>query len=495
MKGKFKVLMVYSEVAPFAKTGGLGDVGGALPKALKDMGHDVRVITPQYRMINERKYILRDVIRLQNIDVPLGKKKLKVSVKSAFLPNSKVQVYFIHYKPFFFREGLYSDPKTGQDYPDNAKRFVLFSKAVLETLNKLQWQPDVIHCNDWQTGLIPYLLKTAYKEDSFFKNTHSLFTVHNFAFQGVFDSDCIPLIEDENAPDTGDSVAGQNGQCNFLKTGLEYADIINTVSETYAKEAQTSPKFGCGMEGLLKSRKSDLYGVVNGIDDSVWSPENDSLIPEKYSFDAYEKKALNKQALLEQLGLPVDLDKPVIAVISRLTEQKGLDLIQKAFQEIMKLDVYFILLGLGDPLFHKFFTQMGKKYKKQVSVQLRFDDALAHLIMAGSDIFLMPSRFEPCGLTQLYGLKYGTVPVVHLTGGLADTIQSFNSNTGRGNGFVIKKAETRQVVSTLKEVVKIYKNGNTWNKIIKNGMRQDFSWQTSAKKYLQLYQKCVSKKR
>ena len=238
-----------------------------------------------------------------------------------------------------------------------------------------------------------------------------------------------------------------------------------------------------------------MYGVLNGIDDTVWSPENDSHISENYTVVEYKKKGANKKALLDHFGLPFFEDKPVLSIISRLTDQKGLDLIQKAFDEMMGLDVYFILLGVGDSVYHKFFAQMGKKYKKQVGVSLTFDDDLAHKIMAGSDLFLMPSRFEPCGLTQLYGLKYGTVPVVHLTGGLADTIQSYDVKTGKGNGFILKKADSKHFILALKQALKVFRSEKAWTKLVKNGMRQDFSWRVSAKKYVQLYQKCVSKKR
>lgn len=494
MKGKFNVLMAYSEVAPFVKTGGLGDVGGALPKALKEMGHDVRVITPQYREINERRYILRDVIRLQNIEVPLGGRKIKVNVKSAFLPNTKVQVYFLHYKPFYFRSGLYVDPKTGTDYPDNDQRFVLFSYAILETLKKLQWQPDVIHCNDWQTALIPFLLKTYYRDDPFFRGTCSLLTIHNFAFQGVYKTDPHFLgLEDFSM--LQDTLCGQNGEANFLKVGLFHADIFNTVSDTHVKEMLDPDKFDFGLNPILVKRKKDFFGVLNGIDDAVWSPENDSYITEPYNMKEPQGKAENKKALLEKLGFQAEPNVPVVAMISRLTDQKGMDLIRKGMDELLKLDLLFVILGVGDPEYHKFLKNVLKKHKNKISVHLDFDDTLAHQIIAGADIFLMPSRFEPCGLTQLYALKYGTIPVVHRIGGLADTIHPFDSATGRGNGFVFDKPDTRSLLTTLKRALKMYRNEKAWQKIMKNAMRQDFSWAVSARKYVKLYQKCVAKKK
>ena len=494
MKGKLKILMVFSEVAPFAKTGELGDVGSGLPKVLKEMGHDVRIITPQYRVTNERKYVLRDVIRLRNIDVLLGKKTLRINVKSAFLPNSKVQVYFIDYKPFFFREGIYTDPKSGKEYSDNDRRFILFSKGVLETLIKLQWQPDVIHCHDWQSGLTPFFLKIVNKDVPFFGNTFSLFTVHNFASQGNFDPDCVSdmgLDGDFIFPGSGIEF---HGQCSFLKAGVVYADVVNTVSERYAQDVQSHQDYGYGMEEVLRSREDNFYGVVHGIDDSVWNPEVDSLIPKKYTIDDLSGKVENKRALLENQGLPFSTERPVVAMISRLTDQKGLDVVRDAFDEMMRMNIYFVLLGEGDESYHRFFDQVRKKYAGRVGINLNDDNTLTHLIEAGADIFLIPSRYEPCGLTQLRSLKYGTVPVVRETGGLADTVQPFDPETGKGTGFLFHDFSVKHLLRAVKRAVRTFEDRKTWLRIMKNGMREDFSWRGSAKRYVQLYGKCVSRK-
>ncbi|NQT24437.1 glycogen synthase GlgA [candidate division KSB1 bacterium] len=493
MKKKLKILMALSEVAPFAKTGGLADVGSALPKALKDDGHDIRVIMPQYRVINERKYVLRDVIRLQDISVQLGKKDITVNVKAAFIPNSKVQVYFIDYKPFFFREGLYIDPKTGKEFSDNADRFTLFAKGTLETLKKLQWQPDIIHCNDWQTGLIPLFLKTLYAEDQFYAKIRTVFTVHNFVYQGIFPSKCLSSFNLNDQFNAEDSGILQHGKCNFLQAGLSHADLLNTVSETYCREVQSSPEYGCGMESLLQKRKRDFFGIVNGLDESVWNPESDELIPKKYSAAEFEGKQEAKTALLEQLQLNTDSSIPLIGVVSRLTMQKGFDLICDVLDDLMKLDLSMIILGVGDKKYETFFKKAEKKYKSKFKFLPAFDEPLAHLISAGSDIFLMPSLQEPCGLTQLSSLKYGTVPIVHHTGGLADTITSFHPKKKSGNGFVFNEPTKQKMFGTIKEALKLYENTNLWNKLIQNGMKEDHSWKVSSNKYVQLYQKCILK--
>lgn len=485
--------MAFSEVAPFAKTGGLADVGSALPKALKDQGHDIRVIMPQYRVINERKYVLRDVIRLQDIQVQLGKKEIRLNVKAAFIPNSKVQVYFIDYKPFFFREGLYIDPKTGKEYADNADRFILFAKGALETLKKLQWQPDIVHCNDWQTSLIPLFLKTLYADDGFYGKIRTLLTVHNFVYQGVFPPKCISLFNLNNDFNAEDSGILQNGQCNFLQAGLLHADLLNTVSETYSREVQSSPEYGCGMEPILRKRKNEFFGIVNGLDESVWDPERDAFIPQSYNAADFKGKQEAKKALIEQLQFKIDFNLPLIGVISRLTYQKGFDLITEVFTDLMKLDLALVILGVGEKKYETYFSKAGRKFKNRFRFKPVFNESLAHLIVAGSDLFLMPSLQEPCGLTQLFSIKYGTVPVVHHTGGLVDTIAPFNHKKKSGTGFVFKEPSAGKLLDSIKEALKLYESPDLWKRIIQNGMKEDHSWNVSSSQYVQLYQNCVQK--
>ncbi len=493
MKSKLRILFLSSEVSPFAKTGGLADVSRSLPKALFEMGHDVRVMMPKYGPISERKYILREVIRLKKIPIKVGKKGHITNAKSAFIPESKVQVYFLDYKPFFGRPELYVDPKTGKDYADNAERFMLFSKAVLETIKLLHWQPDVIHCNDWQTGMIPWLLKHDYADDEFFQNTKTLFTVHNLAYQGSFDKSIagkigLPLNTDD------DSEFVIYDRINFLKTGLVCADGITTVSPTYAKEIQSDEELSAGLGEVLQERKKDIFGILNGADYSIWNPETDDLIPAKYSANDLASKIENKKALAKAANLPFDEKIPIVGIVSRLVDQKGFDLIAEIIDKLPALKCQMVILGLGEEKYHKLLTKASKKLSKNLSALLMFDEKMAHLIEAGADIFLMPSRFEPCGLNQMYSLKYGTVPVVRRTGGLADTIIDFVQDPDKGNGFVFDNYESRDMLNSLQNAIKAFQDQKTWKKLQKRGMRANFSWNAAAENYVKVYQKLETRK-
>lgn len=495
MKNRLRILFLSSEVAPFAKTGGLADVSSALPKALFDMGHDVRVLTPKYGSISDRKYILREVIRLKKIPIQMGGKEHITSAKSAFIPDAKVQIYFLEYKPFFGRQDLYVDSKTGKDFPDNAERFMLFSRAVLETIKLLVWQPQIIHCNDWQTAMIPYLLKNEFKDDPFFAKTATVLSIHNLAFQGSFDRKVAPKLGlPEEAANPGSDLEIYD-KINFLKAGILNADIITTVSPTYANEVQDDPELGAGLGDILRQRRQDIYGILNGVDQTVWSPEQDTYLEHKYDSTNLDGKVDNKKELLKKSKLPFDESVPVIGIISRLTDQKGFDLIAEVIDKIVKLKAQLVVLGMGESKYHKLFKEMSKKYPKNVAVFLRFDEELAHLIEAGSDIFLMPSRYEPCGLNQMYSLRYGTVPVVRKTGGLADTIVDFVEDPNKGNGFSFEAYESSAMLQAIKNAIDTFHDQKMWQKLIKRGMRQDFSWQTAADKYVKLYSKLESNKR
>jgi len=495
MKGKMKILFVSSEVAPFAKAGELADVASSLPKMLKEAGQDVRVITPQYRSTNERKYVLRDVIRLQNIPVPLGKETVPVHVKSAFLPGSKVQAYFIDYRPFFFRDGLYSDPKTHKEYKDNARRFILFDRGVLETLKKLQWQPDVIHCHDWQSALIPLFLKTAYRKDPFFSKTNTLLTVHHFASQGNFNPQCLEDLNIEGGLSAQLREMERENHFSFLRAGLFYSDAINTVSETYAREVLGSSGLDHGMHQLLHSRKPDFSGITNGIDITQWNPGADPFLSVSFGPSELEKKQEIKKSLVMNQGLPFDPDIPVLALVSPMTDQKGLQLVCDAAEAILRQGCQWVVVGSGQERYQKFFLSAKRKYKRRIGVNLKWDESLAHLVLAGSDILLMPSLEEPCGLTQMQAMRYGTVPVVRKTGGLADTVSSFNQKSGRGNGFVFQAAEARDLIASARAALNLFPQKAAWQKIMRNAMAADFSWESSAKKYVQLYSKCTSRKK
>ena len=492
MKNRMRVLFLASEVSPFAKTGGLADVTSSLPKALFEMGHDVRIIMPKYGMISERKYVLREVIRLKKIPVQLGKTEHVTCAKSAFIPDSKVQVYFLDYDPYFGRQDLYVDSKTGKDFPDNAERFMLLCRATLETIKLLHWQPQVIHCNDWQTAMIPWLLKNEFKDEDFFAPTSTLLSVHNLAYQGSFEKSVLPRIGiDEETPHDDIEIYDR---VNFLKAGLMNADAISTVSPTYANEIQTDEKLGAGLEEVLQKRKSDIYGILNGVDYAVWSPENDSFIS-PYDVNDLSGKLENKKILTEKTGLPFDENKPVIGIVSRLVEQKGLDLIAEVLEKLITLNVQLVILGTGSEEYHKILKNAAERFPDNIAVVFKFDEELAHLIEAGSDMFLMPSRFEPCGLNQMYSLRYGTVPIVRKTGGLADTITDFVQEPDKGNGFVFQEYSVNAMLNALQNAIKAFNDRKSWSKIQRRGMKADFSWQNSAENYVKLYQKLESKKR
>lgn len=492
MKNRMRILFLASEVSPFAKTGGLADVASSLPKALYEMGHDVRIIMPKYGPISDRKYILREVIRLKKIPVQMGKTEHAPCAKSAFIPDSKVQVYFLDYPPYFGRSDLYVDSKTGKDYPDNAERFMLMNRAVLETIKLLHWQPQVIHCNDWQTAMIPWLLKNEFADDPFYANTSTLLSVHNLAYQGSFDKSVLPNIGID--ADQANHELEIYDRVNFLKAGLETADAITTVSPTYAKEIQTDEELGAGLQDVLLKRKKDIYGILNGVDYSVWSPETDEFIAH-YNADEMSAKLENKKALAEKAKLPFDENTPIVGIVSRLVDQKGFDLIAEVIEKIVSLKVQLVILGTGAEEYHKFFKKAAKDHPKNVAAFLKFDEELAHLIEAGSDMFLMPSRFEPCGLNQMYSLRYGTVPIVRKTGGLADTIVDFVQEPDKGNGFVFEEYNSSAMLNALQNAVKAFSDSKNWAKIQKRGMKADFSWQHSAENYVKVYQKLESKKR
>lgn len=494
MAKPLNILFVSSEVDPFAKTGGLADVSSALPQTIKELEHEIRVIMPRYGSINERKARLHQMIRLIDIAIPIGKKTFPLTVKSSFLANNqvKVQVYFVDNPDLFGRTGLYVHPETKKDYHDNDERFFFFDKAVLELLKHLGWQPDIIHCNDWQTGLIPAYLKTIYRDDPFYAETRTVLTVHNMAYQGVFPRSSFAKtgLPTELLSEEGIEAYGN---INLLKAGLVFSDAITTVSEKYAEEIRSSDEYGCGLQDIVRKRQKDLHGIVNGIDYSIWDPSVDQLIPHRFDSRSIDLKAEDKKELLRDMGLPYDERTPVVGIISRLADQKGFDLIGEVLDDLMAIGVQFVILGTGEKRYHDLFEKAHKKYPTKIAVSLTFNNDLAHLIEAGSDMFLMPSRYEPCGLNQLYSLRYGTVPIVRATGGLDDTIDDYTPSTGEGTGFKFKNYNSRDMLHAVQRAVQAYSDHAAWRKLMRSGMAKDFSWETSARKYIQLYRNLVKK--
>jgi starch synthase len=492
---KLKILFVSSEVHPFVKTGGLADVSSALPQMLSELGHEVRIVIPKYGAVDDRKFKIHEIVRLKDLQIKIGDKEVIFSLKSCFLPGPRVrvQIYFLDNQEYFgSRNGLYADPNTGKDYADNDERFILLSRSVMELIIKLGWIPDIIHCNDWQCGLIPAYLNTIYKNEEGFNQFKTLFTIHNIAYQGEFNQSS---FKNTGLPKELESVSKGillNGKMNFMKSGLMFADVINTVSETYANEITTKAEFSAGLRDILSKRKESVFGIVNGIDAKIWNPEKDKHIPKNYSLKNIENKIENKKELAERFGLEYDENVPIIGLISRLYDSKGLDLIQKGFNDLLKLNCHIILLGTGDKKYHTFFEKMASKNSKKFACYLGFNDDLAHLIEAGADMFLMPSQYEPCGLNQMYSLVYGTVPIVRETGGLADTVIKYDEKTEEGNGFVFKKYDTKEMIKELKRAIKLFDDKKTWQKVMKAGMKSDFSWNVSAKRYIELYKTILS---
>jgi starch synthase len=488
MSRPIKVFFVSSEVDPYAKTGGLADVAGALPKALSALGNEVRVALPLYRSINESKFKIRDLKPLESISVPVGSVSEIATFKSTQLDSttSPVQVYFVRNDRFFRRDGLYTDSQTKQDFADNDERFIFFSRAVFEMLKALNWQADVIHCNDWQSGLAVAYLKLIYRDNPFFQRTKAVFTIHNLAYQGRFPRDTFEKTGLPWSTFTPDGIEFY-GDVNFLKAGIVYADAVTTVSRKYAEEIASSSEYGYGLEGLLHARRNSVHGILNGIDYSVWSPETDPLIPQNYTIKSIAKKKLNKSALRKKFGLAEFPTTPLLGIISRLANQKGFDLLEDIAWKLMSHDVQLVVLGTGEPKYHAMLERLRQQFPDKVGVFLGFNNELAHLIEAGSDMFLMPSRYEPCGLNQMYSLKYGTVPIVRATGGLDDTIEDFDPATKKGTGFKFTQYDAQEFLNAIMRALETYGKPALWKTVMTNGMKKDFSWETSAKQYVDLY--------
>ena len=481
-----KIVFVSPEMDPFAKTGGLADVASTLPKEIHALGQEVFCFLPKYKKVDSRKWPLRVVI--DRLKIPVGS-EVETGRVFHYEEEKGLQVYFIDQPEYFGRDELYGTPLG--DYPDNDRRFTFFQRGVLEALRKLGLQPDVIHGNDWQTGLLAAYLKTLYKEDAFFAKTKTVFTIHNLAYQGNFPPDSLP------ATGLGWSEFRLErlefyGKVSFLKAGLVYADALTTVSPRYTQEIQTK-EFGCGMEGILRLRRHDLVGIVNGIDPLEWNPEKDPDLPKRFSLKKLEDKGVNKTTLQKENHFKVDKKIPLLGIITRLVDQKGLDLLVSAMEGFIKRDVQFVLLGTGEEKYHQVFRELGKKYPEQLGIHIVFDAKMAKRIYAGADLFLIPSRYEPCGLGQLISFRFGTVPLVRETGGLADTVQNFDPKTGQGNGFVFKDYEPKAFLEAVDRALEVYSNPKLWVELVKNGMQADFSWRASAKQYVNLYEKVEKK--
>lgn len=489
---KLEILFATSEAVPFAKTGGLADVSGMLPQKLAELGHTVKVALPLYSSIPEK--LLKMAEKDIEFDIVIDKKTYPLNLVKLSHKNLDLEFLFIGNKFFFDRPELYRDNKTGKDYVDNDERFLFFSRGILELLPRISFIPDVIHANDWQTALLPAFLKTAYENDPKYANIKSILTIHNLAYQGLFPAESFEKLDLDESLFYATQPFEFWGKVNFLKAGITFADLINTVSQTYAKEIQASEEFGAGLEGVLSDRKNDLYGIINGVDYNEWSPSKDKHLFKKYSIKNFSGKKVSKLELLKFAELPIRENVPLIGMISRLADQKGFDLIRKAAKDLLSMDIQVIILGTGEKKYHALLKRLEKQFPKKLKAFITYDNTLAHRIEAGADMFLMPSRYEPCGLNQLYSLKYGTVPIVRATGGLADTIEQVDLKNGTGTGYVFEKYTALAMMKAIKQAVEHYSKKRKWRQIMKNGMNQDNSWDASALKYIELYNRALSKK-
>ena len=477
-----KILYVAAEAVPFAKTGGLADVAGSLPKALKADGVDVRVIMPKFGKIPEA---YRNAMEhVYDGELPVAWRKKYVGLDKYELDG--VTYYFVDNEEYFNREGFYG-------YDDDAERFSFFSRAVLDLLQAMDFWPDVIHTNDWHAGLVNVFLKLEHMGDARYERIKTVYTIHNLKYQGVFPKDVMPDVLGLDWKYFNNGDLEFYDAVNFMKGGIIYADAITTVSKTYAKEIQY-PYFGEHLDGLLRSREQDLSGIVNGIDYSVYNPRTDKYIFETYDEESLDRKLDNKIALQKSLGLPERRNVPLIAIVSRLVEPKGMDLVVRMMDEILQHeDIQLVVLGTGEKRYEDWFKGLAWRYPKKVSVNIYFSNELAQRIYAGADIFLMPSNYEPCGIGQLIALRYGTIPVVRQTGGLKDTVQQYNKYTQEGNGFVFENYNAHEMMYALKRALSFYGNYEIWHKIQLNAVQSDFSWKRSAKEYEALYKRLTAK--
>jgi starch synthase len=486
MARPLKILFTSPEVYPFAKTGGLGDVSSALPLALKQQGHDVRVMLPKYRCVSDSKRSIQPMGL--TVSAPVGTEVKHGELHEGRL-NRTVPVYFVDQHNYFDREELYGDSEG--DYPDNVERFIFFDRAVLEACKVLDFQPDIIHCNDWQTGLIPCYLKTTFSGDSFFENTRSIFSIHNLGYQGNFDERYFPLA---HLPWKVFTVEGIEfyGFFSFMKAGLVYGDTLTTVSKTYSKEILT-PENGFHMDGVLRQHQKKLTGILNGADYEKWDPQTDSRIKSRYGPKSLKGKQECKKSLARKLSLKLEDQTPLVCMVTRLSPQKGIDLLVQSFVELMVQNAALVILGSGEERYETFFKEQSQVYPKRFSYINDFDEKLAHQIIAGSDLLLMPSQYEPCGLTQMYALRYGTVPFVRRVGGLADTIKAFQSGKNQGTGFLFKSSEEDEWIFLLQKALDLYSKKKVWKSLMLNGMKQDFSWDKAAKEYVRLYRRTLKR--
>ncbi len=489
MKERLNIFMVFPEIVPFAKTSEMAEVGGSLPRVLKEMGHDVRLFTPQYQVTNERKYVLRDVIRLQNIDIPLGKKTIQINVKAAFLPDSKVQVYFIDYKPFFFRKGLYIESANGKPYKDNDKRFILFGKAVLETLKKLRWQPDVIHCHGWQSGLVPLFLATLYREDEFFKNTSTLFTIHNSELGELFPESCFTEMGLAEQVEELRQKVCFNGKCSYQKAGVVYSRKISAASQGVVDRLLETNGKKLTLADVLKKRGKDLFMIPPGAGSEIWNPETDKQILQRFSAGDLGGRQENKKEILKITGLE-DKENRLLALVQHSEASSALtELIIKNIDALLAMNINLLFLGVSGEATKQLSGLIDKHKGRIGEIDVR-DSNLNRAAFAGAD-FLFDYLYYPfCGMTIFRGMIYGVVPVIWVDALSKDLVTDVAVNRKSGEGFLIERLSKTALLKTVKSACELYKDGKGWTTVVKNCLRTRLSWKKIAEKYVKLYLDC-----
>ncbi|MGD8516158.1 MAG: glycogen/starch synthase [Anaerolineae bacterium] len=480
--GTLNILLLAAEAVPFAKTGGLAEVIGSLPKAIRALGHDIRVAMPRYGRIDPEKFRLQEAV--PPFDVPIHRTTEPARILQGNI-SPDIPVYMVDNDNYFAREGIYM-------YPDDAQRFIFYCRAILEGLKHLEWQPDIIHCHDWHTAIVPNWLSTLYRDDPFFAQTVTVYTIHNLAYQGIFGYRVLEVAGiDEWGFVYHPEMADLNEVVDLMGRGIYWADLVSTVSETYAQEILT-PEYGEQLDPLLRDRRDRLFGILNGIDYETANPVTDSYIAANFQVSSLDRRLENKLALQREANLPEDPEVPLLSVISRLTNSKGIDILGEAIDHILDLGVQFVLMGTGEQHYHNLFSQMVEQYPQQAAIFLTFNAPLAQRIFAGSDIFLMPSRYEPCGTNQMVAMHYGCVPIVRATGGLADTVTDFDPGTNQGNGFVFESYDRWSLFAAIVRAIETFKHQEVWRQIQRRGMSADFSWDRSARKYIDLYRRAIA---
>jgi starch synthase len=483
-KSRLRICLVSSEISPLAKTGGLADVTAALAAYFARKGHDCRVLVPFYAGIETDGLEIEEVPELADLELQLGGRSFSYSIVRTRLPGKGAQLHLLRCPELYFRREIYSGP-------DEHLRFILLTRAAIEMCQRIQFAPDIFHCHDWHTALVPAYLKTRYAWDQLFANTRTVLTIHNIGYQGVFGAGILYEMGLASSPEVLDPEDLHYDRINFLKTGIIHADLLTTVSPTHAREI-LEPGYGMGLDGWLRGRSGALIGILNGVDYAEWNPGTDAHIPHHYSAKRMAGKERNKQAVMQELGLDYHFDRPLLGMVTRLTYQKGIDLVQEVLPDLLKSrDFSLAVLGGGEAHHERFFHWLHAQFTGRVSFYQGFNNPLAHRIEAGADIFLMPSRYEPCGLNQMYSLRYGTVPVVRATGGLADSVQHFDAASGRGTGVVFHDFDANGLRWAMSAALDLYANKHAWRQVIANGMERNYSWEEQGELYVKAFLKLL----